>query len=470
MHDSDDFDIELGASTRRDVECKDSPLEDRTMCAVAFDRPSADTVPVYVSEDVVRAIEAQAAGAKEREVGGVLLGGFYRSEKGSYVEVSGYIEARSARSTEVSLTFTHETWEQINAEQARRTDGARIVGWYHSHPGLGVFMSREDEFIHSNYFADHWHVALVVDPICHDWGCFKWTDGSLERAGGFYVFGEKRAANRVRELARALEASRRDTSVVSRAAPIRAFGRMRMAPLVWAVVAVVIAWQIVIGYLMFSRGSGLPQGPDNYTTAMKLLAASDLSGGAEYLRQELVKNPDNDDAYRELDRLHNILADPLFIAADDERLDEINLMLVMADEMARGKASYRERSEFEGILPRSEGEGDTNVEETLPAAKSFRVYSQLADSHSARLDRARLVQRIAHSLYPPPTRQTEASRKRDESAWYNAAVRWLEQEELRRIAYGLHAGDRKAVEAFDRMTDAQRRAVKQIRAELVDSR
>ena len=470
MHDSDDFDIELGASTRRDAERKDSPLEDGNMCAVPFDRPGADPIPVFVSESVVRAIQAQAASAKEREVGGVLLGGFYRGEKSSYVEVSDFIQARSARSTGVSLTFTHEAWEEINAEQAGRADGARIIGWYHSHPGLGVFMSREDEFIHSSYFADHSHVALVVDPIHHDWGCFKWTEGSLKRTGGFYVFGEKRNAKRTRELVRAVSASRRDTSDVTRAAPIRAFGGTRMAPLVWAVVALVILWQIVIGYLTFSRGNGLPEGPDNYTTAMKLLAASDLIGGAEYLRQELVKNPHNDDAYRELDRLHNILADPLFIAADDERLDEINLMLVMADDMARGQARYRERSDFEGILPKSEGEGDTTVEETPPSAKAFKVYSQLADSHAARLERARLVQRIAQSLYPPPARQTEASRKREESAWYNDAVRWLEEEELRRTAYGLHAGNRKAVEAFENMTDAQRRSVKQIRAELVDSR
>jgi len=29
----------------------------------------------------------------------------------------------------------------------------KIVGWYHSHPGFGIFLSEYDLFIHRNFFT-----------------------------------------------------------------------------------------------------------------------------------------------------------------------------------------------------------------------------------------------------------------------------------------------------------------------------
>ena len=42
------------------------------------------------------------------------------------------------------VTFTHETWNKINAEMDSRFAHLAIVGWYHSHPDFGVFLSDRD--------------------------------------------------------------------------------------------------------------------------------------------------------------------------------------------------------------------------------------------------------------------------------------------------------------------------------------
>jgi hypothetical protein len=57
----------------------------------------------------------------------------------------------------------------------------RILGWYHTHPGFGIFLSDMDMFIHGNFFNLPWQVALVYDPHSGEEGLFLWKDGSTER-------------------------------------------------------------------------------------------------------------------------------------------------------------------------------------------------------------------------------------------------------------------------------------------------
>lgn len=49
--------------------------------------------------------------------------------------------------------------------------GGRIVGWYHSHPGYGIFMSEIDLETHGKLLQfSPYVVALVVDPEINEFG------------------------------------------------------------------------------------------------------------------------------------------------------------------------------------------------------------------------------------------------------------------------------------------------------------
>ena len=50
-----------------------------------------------------------------------------------------------------------------------------MVGWYHTHPGVGIFLSGMDLFIHQNFFTQMWHVAYVLDPRARTSGFFCWN-------------------------------------------------------------------------------------------------------------------------------------------------------------------------------------------------------------------------------------------------------------------------------------------------------
>src|SRR5438105_12337427 len=53
--------------------------------------------------------------------------------------------------------------------------GKALIGWYHTHPDLGVFLSPTDlEKTHRVLFAEPFQVALVYDPVRQRAGYFFW--------------------------------------------------------------------------------------------------------------------------------------------------------------------------------------------------------------------------------------------------------------------------------------------------------
>jgi proteasome lid subunit RPN8/RPN11 len=61
-----------------------------------------------------------------------------------------------------------------------------MVGWFHTHPNLGVFYSGDDVVVHSAAFTLPWHVGLVVDPVRKEACFFGWENDELIPFAGFY--------------------------------------------------------------------------------------------------------------------------------------------------------------------------------------------------------------------------------------------------------------------------------------------
>ncbi len=147
---------------------------------------------VILESDAHQAILAHARSAADIELCGVLVGDLYRDDDGPYLVITDIIAGRAAKQGDTSVTFTHSTWEQIHREMDAKYAGRRIVGWYHTHPGFGVFLSEVDLFAHKNFFNAAWQVALVVDPKGDQIGLFFWKDGAIVRARRFWVGDEPR--------------------------------------------------------------------------------------------------------------------------------------------------------------------------------------------------------------------------------------------------------------------------------------
>ena len=101
-----------------------------------------------------------------------------------------YIEARYTDASASTLTFTHETWDYVYKEQGAKYPDKKIVGWQHTHPSYGIFLSNYDLFIQENFFNLPFQVAYVIDPIQKIRGFFQWKNGKIEKLKGYYIYDD----------------------------------------------------------------------------------------------------------------------------------------------------------------------------------------------------------------------------------------------------------------------------------------
>jgi hypothetical protein len=85
------------------------------------------------------------------------------------------------------VTFTHQTWAKINAEMDTKFDHLKIVGWYHTHPDFGIFLSDRDRFIQEHFFSGPGQFAHVIDPLRRTEGVFIWRGGKPALTEHFWV-------------------------------------------------------------------------------------------------------------------------------------------------------------------------------------------------------------------------------------------------------------------------------------------
>jgi proteasome lid subunit RPN8/RPN11 len=137
---------------------------------------SEEIVGLQTASDAV--IYPHVFASADREVGGVLVG---RSPlDGGLPLVTGAIPALSADEQRATLTFTQESWAHVHRTLERDFPAdEQIVGWYHSHPGFGIFLSGHDLFIHENFFSSPSQIALVIDPHARTEGVFAWKGSDL---------------------------------------------------------------------------------------------------------------------------------------------------------------------------------------------------------------------------------------------------------------------------------------------------
>ena len=132
---------------------------------LTFGEIENDDVKVYIRQDVYQALEKLAASDTEKELGSILLGDYCVVHGKTHVVISRYIEAKYTDASASTLTFTHETWDHVHAVHEKKYPDLKIIGWQHTHPNYGIFLSNYDMFIQENFFNLPFQLAYVIDPI-----------------------------------------------------------------------------------------------------------------------------------------------------------------------------------------------------------------------------------------------------------------------------------------------------------------
>ncbi|HRQ39895.1 MAG TPA: Mov34/MPN/PAD-1 family protein [Chloroflexota bacterium] len=159
-------------------------------CILHGQRPSAGQVVVVHSQHALVQIADHSESNLRSELGGVLLGHVSRDGDTLCVEIKATLPAHSSDRGPVHFTFNADAWSQIHRDRSAKYPHLDIVGWFHTHPGLGVFYSSDDAVVHSAAFTLPWHVGLVVDPVRQEAVYFGWQKGELAPAlapiAGYY--------------------------------------------------------------------------------------------------------------------------------------------------------------------------------------------------------------------------------------------------------------------------------------------
>ena len=157
--------------------------------------PADGELPIFLDLDVAHDMEMHAQSDKTVELGGVLLGAQCTDDDGKpFVLITDSLRAAHYESTKGSFKFTHDTWSAISRQRDEFPADLQMVGWYHTHPDWGVFLSGMDMFICDNFFNKKLDVAYVIDPCRGDRAMFQWTGDPRQRCrrtGGFYLIASR---------------------------------------------------------------------------------------------------------------------------------------------------------------------------------------------------------------------------------------------------------------------------------------
>lgn len=122
--------------------------------------------------------EGQRSVREDREVAGILLGTC--DSEAQQIRVSHIAVARDEDSSPVHFKFTYSVWDdlidQMEEMSQRAGEPLLLLGWYHTHPNMAVFLSRYDLRTHRDFHRPY-QFALVLAPRV----------GTAETSVGFFV-------------------------------------------------------------------------------------------------------------------------------------------------------------------------------------------------------------------------------------------------------------------------------------------
>jgi proteasome lid subunit RPN8/RPN11 len=185
--------ITFGEMSVREPERRQRPDRDRRLACLAYEVPGPADLPIFLDKRAADAIERHALSDTSVELGGILLGKECVDQQTNqpFVWIAHALEAKHYANTQASFTYTHDSWEEITRHRDQKFPDFDIVGWYHTHPSFGIFLSHHDLFIHEHFFSQPLQVAYVVDPINQTRGFFQWRSGAMAQVGGFYLSADR---------------------------------------------------------------------------------------------------------------------------------------------------------------------------------------------------------------------------------------------------------------------------------------
>ena len=129
--------------------------------------------PVYIYRDTLQKIHLLTKNF-ENEIFGYLIGNILEWKSQIYVLIEeilfiiGAVHSDKFSTSQIEGTAGKYEKRFQRLKKKKENDNLRIIGWWHSHPNFGCFLSTIDLKTQEYFFPESYQVALVVDPIQDD--------------------------------------------------------------------------------------------------------------------------------------------------------------------------------------------------------------------------------------------------------------------------------------------------------------
>lgn len=192
--------VQLSAGEERNSKYTRMPLRSSLLWKSSREDESHlnHSLNIFITQPAYLRICAHAGSDLNNEVGGWLAGKHCIDEKdgSTFIVIDTVLPGEHMEQGPAHLTFTGDSQIAMHNHLENHLPGKVILGWYHTHPRMGVFLSQWDVWLHQNFFPEDWQVALVVEPHNSEGGFFfRNEDGTLDQRqyeGFFEILGQKK--------------------------------------------------------------------------------------------------------------------------------------------------------------------------------------------------------------------------------------------------------------------------------------
>lgn len=166
-----------------------NPAALATLAATALAAPSGPGLVVALQSAAVESAWRHVR-ASPLECGGLLLGEAFRASADdprlALVHVRAAVQSRADDATPLSLRMHAGVWD---AARAALRPGEVVVGWYHSHPGIGAFFSDTDRRTQASFFSQPFSLGWVIDPQRPEQAWFVGAEAQALPPGAIVLVG-----------------------------------------------------------------------------------------------------------------------------------------------------------------------------------------------------------------------------------------------------------------------------------------
>ncbi|WP_058485902.1 LysM peptidoglycan-binding domain-containing protein [Defluviitalea phaphyphila] len=147
-------------------------------------------IVIYIEDYVYTYLYQYAKFNRGEEKAAALVGNYVEEADKKMTVISGAIKIDSTLSEKDNF-LTDEKIDDINKKIDMYFPDSELVGWMHTQPGYGIFLTTRDLKIQKQFFKKPYQTLMIIDPIENTEAFFMWDKKEVRSVEGYFVYYDK---------------------------------------------------------------------------------------------------------------------------------------------------------------------------------------------------------------------------------------------------------------------------------------